>query len=324
MSGAGDPPLVSIVVCTYDTGAADLRASLESALAQSHPRIEVVVVDDGSTDGSVEAVADLLADPRVVLIRFEGNRGKSAALNAALDRLSGDYYMVQDADDVSAPHRAAWQAAALTAEPELAAVFCGHAVIVNGRLLAPRLAAKSPAECRAEIDAILMPAHDPTAMYRVAKVADLRYATDLVLGEGFDYILRVGERDPIRVLGECLYGYRVRAGSLTQGDWRRAVLHNREVRRRALARRGLPSEPETPLMRPPGWRDNNLAAHFIESVLDLRRVGRRRDALRTGLACSRLHPLSPHYQKALVYSVAPRWLLGRLRRTARAREAAAA
>ena len=51
--------------------------------------------------------------------------------------------------------------------------------------------------------------------------------------------------------------------------------------------------------------DNNLAAEFMESVLDLREHRRLLEAVQTGLACARLHPLDPHYLKALVYSLLP-------------------
>jgi hypothetical protein len=94
-----------------------------------------------------------------------------------------------------------------------------------------------------------------------------------------------------------------------------------EVLRRARARRGagLPAAAVRPISaKPRGHRrsDNNLAADFMESVLDQRRAGRRLAAVRTGLQCARLHPLDPHYHKALVYSIAPQRVLRRLRRTA--------
>ncbi len=57
--------------------------------------------------------------------------------------------------------------------------------------------------------------------------------------------------------------------------------------------------------------DNNLAADFIESALDQRRARCRWGALRTGWACSCLHPLEPHYHKAMVYAIAPMWLVRR-------------
>ena len=59
--------------------------------------------------------------------------------------------------------------------------------------------------------------------------------------------------------------------------------------------------------------DNNLAAQFIESVIDQRRVGRRASAVITGLQW-RLKPTDTHYYKALSYAVMPRWMINRVRR----------
>jgi hypothetical protein len=59
--------------------------------------------------------------------------------------------------------------------------------------------------------------------------------------------------------------------------------------------------------------DNNLAAQFIESVLDQRAAGRRIPAVVTGLQCSLLHLMDPHYHKALAYALMPRQMVGWVR-----------
>src|ERR1019366_9233689 len=60
--------------------------------------------------------------------------------------------------------------------------------------------------------------------------------------------------------------------------------------------------------------DNNIAAHFMRSVLDQSRGGNRFAALRTALECVRLHPLDPHYFKALVYALMPSSVVDSFRR----------
>jgi hypothetical protein len=155
-------------------------------------------------------------------------------------------------------------------------------------------------------------------MYRISALAGMRYEIDLPVVEGFDYILRVGEEQPLLVLGECLYSYRIHSQSVTKRDPAKRDRLVREVLKRACARRGIDFTSQFPMEPgadcPEAFVDNNLAAQFIESVLDQRRAGRRLGAIGTGLACSRLHPLTPHYQKALVYAAAPMWVVKRLRR----------
>ena len=69
---------------------------------------------------------------------------------------------------------------------------------------------------------------------------------------------------------------------------------------------------DAPPRRTKRGSDNNLAAHFMESVIDLRREGRLGDAIRTAWAAVRLAPTDPHHYKPLVYAVSPtpmvRWL----------------
>lgn len=314
MSG-GDAPLVTIVICAYDAGE-HLRPSVESALAQTHAELEVVVVDDGSRDGSVDAIADLERDPRLRVLRQPGNLGKSAALNRALDGLRGEFYAIQDADDLSAPARIERQLLPFSQDPALAAVLCGYELIIEGRRMAPTFPSKDPARCRRDIDAMRLPAHDATAMYRVSAVRGLRYDLALVLNEGLDYVLQVGEAHPVAAIGECLYAYRVNPGSITRRRFEEREASLDRVRRRAHARRGLAQPPPPPPIGRPRARDrdNNLAAFFIDSALDLRRLGRRAEALRTGVACSRLRPVDPHYHKALAYSLAPASLVRRVSR----------
>lgn len=315
---ASTDPLVSVVVCTYNAGDY-LVGALRSIVRQTHRNLDVLVIDDGSTDGSVEAAKAVIDDPRVRWL-YQENAGKPTALNWALREVKGEFYAIQDADDLSYPNRIERLVAAMRAHPEVAAVYSGHDLILDGRRVAPQFRAQSPETCRRDIERFAMPAHDPTGMYRMSMVRGLEYDTDLRVGQGYDYILRVGERWPMLVVGECLYSYRVHASSITRCDPGRRQRLVREVIRRACERRGIPFE-EQPVSKHrlhggvAAAQDNNLAAQFIQSALDQRRERRRLGAVRTGLQCARLHPLDPHYHKALIYALSPWWLIRRLRRS---------
>ena len=98
-------PLISVVVPAYN--AADtLGQTIASVLDQTHRSLEVLVVDDGSTDATADVIARAgAADPRVVPVSYGGNRGRSAARNAGIDASSGDWIAMVDADDLIAPDR---------------------------------------------------------------------------------------------------------------------------------------------------------------------------------------------------------------------------
>jgi GT2 family glycosyltransferase len=117
---------------SYNPGAY-LRPAVESLLAQTFADFELVLVEDGSTDGSKDiARAYAAVDPRVRLIDLPKNIGRTPALNKALDASRGEYVAVLDADDVAAPARLAEQIAVLDSRPGVAAV-ASHIDFINER-----------------------------------------------------------------------------------------------------------------------------------------------------------------------------------------------
>ena len=107
-------PLVSILIPAYNA-APFIRATLQSALAQTWPNVEIIVVDDGSTDETA-SVVEAVADRRIRLIR-QGRRGPSAAQNAALQHAQGRFIQRLDADDLLSPDKIARQMARLLDTP---------------------------------------------------------------------------------------------------------------------------------------------------------------------------------------------------------------
>jgi glycosyltransferase involved in cell wall biosynthesis len=119
----GAPPLVSIVINNYNY-ARFLPDAVESALAQSWPSLEVIVVDDGSTDGS-QAVIRQWGD-RIIAV-FKENGGQASALNAGWARARGEVVLLLDADDVLLAD-AAGRAVACMA-PDTAAIWAPVSVV---------------------------------------------------------------------------------------------------------------------------------------------------------------------------------------------------
>jgi len=112
--------MVSVIIPTYNCGAF-VREAVESVLGQSHRDLEVVVVDDGSTDDTPVVLARI-EDPRVTVIRSP-HRGLSAARNEGLDRARGEYIAFLDADDRWLPSKLDRQVALMDAEPEVCLTF---------------------------------------------------------------------------------------------------------------------------------------------------------------------------------------------------------
>jgi glycosyltransferase involved in cell wall biosynthesis len=97
------PQLLTVVVPVFNE-APTLRASLERLLKAKLPvPIDVVVVDDGSTDGSVETISDLIDSGSIRLVRHERNAGKGAAVRTGIQEAAGDVLTILDADLEYAP-----------------------------------------------------------------------------------------------------------------------------------------------------------------------------------------------------------------------------
>src|SRR5215813_915060 len=96
-------PLISILINNYNY-AQFLREAIDSALAQSYPHIEIVVVDDGSTDGSREVISSYGSALTVV---FKENGGQASAFNAGVTASRGDILCFLDSDDYFHPNKIA-------------------------------------------------------------------------------------------------------------------------------------------------------------------------------------------------------------------------
>ncbi len=110
-------PLVTVAMPVYNAGA-HLRLAVLSILSQTHANWELLIIDDGSTDASLEGIADIL-DPRITLLRDGSNRGLAARLNEAIDLARGQFLARMDQDDVSYPGRFASQLARFQGDPGL-------------------------------------------------------------------------------------------------------------------------------------------------------------------------------------------------------------
>ena len=114
MTSPGSPALVSVVIPAYNAGKY-VAAAVSSVLAQTYTPIEVIVVDDGSTDDTAEALEPF--GTSITVIR-QGNHGLYATRNLAVSRASGEFIAFLDADDAWHPEKVARQIAVFDARPD--------------------------------------------------------------------------------------------------------------------------------------------------------------------------------------------------------------
>ena len=175
-----DRPLVSVLIAVYNA-APYLGEAIDSALAQSYRPIEIVVVDDGSDDGSGE-VAHGYPDVKVV---SQPRGGIGAARNRAVDNASGAYFSFLDADDRFTPEKLARQMEAFDADPSLDIVFGNVTEFVS-----PELSGEDAARLRDP--AVNVPWRSPSLML-VRRDSFLRvgsFSTDIKVGITVDWYAR--------------------------------------------------------------------------------------------------------------------------------------
>ena len=133
MSGT---PLVSVVIPTFNY-ASYLARALDSVLAQSYRNLEVIVVDDGSTDHTAQLVQGYRErHPERVSYLYQENSGPNRARNRGVAAARGEFVALLDADDEWLPEKLELQMACALAHPEIALVGCGaYAVSPEGAIV---------------------------------------------------------------------------------------------------------------------------------------------------------------------------------------------
>ncbi len=109
--------MVTVALAVLNGGPV-LEYAVLSVLNQSFPYWELLLLDDGSTDGAIERLP-FLSDPRIVVVRDGHNRGLSSRLNQAVGMAKGKYFARMDHDDICHPERFACQVAFLEGNPEV-------------------------------------------------------------------------------------------------------------------------------------------------------------------------------------------------------------
>jgi glycosyltransferase involved in cell wall biosynthesis len=200
-------PTCSIIITCYNYGRY-LAEAIESALAQTLPADEIIIVDDGSTDDSLN-VARGYADRPGVQIITQSNQGAVAACNTGIHASTGDYFLRLDADDHLDPHYLERTVTLLASHPTIGYVYTGH-----HRFGAYEQAVTAAAFDRKKL--ALRPYFVGTAlMRRAAFDAAGGYSPDMVKAyEDWDLYLTMAERGWLGMaLPEVLYHYRQHSGS---------------------------------------------------------------------------------------------------------------
>ena len=218
-------PLVSILVPSYN-GARHLRESLDSLLAQTYRPVEIILLDDASTDATPAIAAEYAG--RIAYVRQPANLGIYQNVNAGIARARGDLIATYHADDIYLPTIVEAQVAYFERHPQVGAVFCADIFVdAEGReyarlVLPPEVRGERPLDYRTVLNALLTYKNRflvcPTAMVRASVHAAVGlYRQDRYRNTAdLEMWLRIARDYPIAVLESHLMKYRHFHGNSSQ------------------------------------------------------------------------------------------------------------
>lgn len=194
---------VSVLMPVYN-GAAYLKETIDSILNQTFTDFEFIIVDDCSTDNSVDIIKSY-KDDRIVFVQNKCNIGISATRNYLMDLAVGEYYALTDNDDISLPTRFEKQVKYLDEHPSVGAVSCWQEYFPEYKLTNPK-------ENYGFLDLLKWHPHipHPCCMLRgdVFREHKIQYDDSFRFAEDYDLWFKLIRHSDIAIIQEVLFKYR--------------------------------------------------------------------------------------------------------------------
>lgn len=204
--------LISVVLPVYNSNKY-LGEAIESILGQSYRNWELIIIDDGSTDGSAELAKSFqIRDPRIRVWQNSNNFGVTASLNQGLKLAQGEFFARHDADDVSDSSRFSHQIERLATDPE--SLTFTYANILSKSSVIPRVSRVAP-----KLFAVTFrnPFVHGTLCARLETIRSLAGYRDAYLkSQDLDLILRAySKKISVKMIAKPLYSLRLHSESVS-------------------------------------------------------------------------------------------------------------
>lgn len=207
-------PLVSVNIPCYNCEKY-IRSAIDSILQQSYQNLEIIVVNDGSTDSSAEIVRQY-SDKRIKFIDNKVNKGVVVTRNLAINASNGEFLAILDSDDISCQNRIEEQVAFLVNNQEFAMVGSWLQVIDSDGLMTGEIR-KTPAY--SEILSVQMLFQNcfgqSSIMARRSIINNYMYSSDYRQAEDYDLWMRISNDYKVSNIQKPLVKYRVHAESIS-------------------------------------------------------------------------------------------------------------
>lgn len=278
-------PQVSVVLPAYNR-AGSIRMAVDSILRQSFADFELLVVDDGSTDGTMEVLADV-ADPRLRLLANPRNMGVSAARNTGIRAAQAPWVAFQDSDDEWLPLKLEKQMARLAEAPsETVGCYCGMAILGGledgGRMRLGYVPGPGVTAVEGDIRQSLLATSLASTQTLIARRDALEkvggFDEQLPALVDWDCVIRLAQLGPFAFVDEPLVLQNFSENSITRSLQKRLAARSRIVGKHAALYAGHP---------------DLLARQWISVAGDARRLGELEQARQALAEAAKLTPFSP-------------------------------
>ncbi|MEM6299439.1 MAG: glycosyltransferase [Bacteroidota bacterium] len=260
-------PFVSVMMPAYNA-APYIGEAIESILSQTYANFELIILDDGSTDDTLEIAKKYATkDSRIRLLENEGNQGLAFTRNRLLQEVKGAYLAILDSDDVSLPTRLEKQVAFLNAHPQVG--LLGTAVTTiseKGEPLGQMRFETAPNQIKSLL--LFQNCFAQSAVMLRREFASLGYRSAYPPSEDYDLWVRISRRAKVANLPEPLVKYRVHAGGISKRKEEVLQRASLAIRQWQLEELGLSvSEKEMALHHKIAYAEFEISLDFLKDGL---------------------------------------------------------
>lgn len=205
--------LISVIMAVYN-GEEYLKPAIQSVLDQTYKNFEFIIVNDASTDNTVNII-ESFRDERICLVHNEKNLRLAASLNKAIAMAKGKYLLRMDADDICFPDRFEKQVAYMDKHPEIGIAF-GSVLKFSGDTVLKEIDSneKKPEYIRATM-LFFNTVYHPNVIMRREVCQEYKYREEYTVAEDMDLWLRAGEKYRIANMNKHTLLYRIHSKQVT-------------------------------------------------------------------------------------------------------------
>lgn len=242
-----EQPLVSVVMPAYNAGKF-IRSAIQSILLQTYRPLELIIIDDASTDDTLDIAQSFRTDARVNVLSNAENQGIVYSRNRGIEIAAGVYIAILDSDDVALPKRIEQQVRYMMAHPELGAIGSYYEVIDSQGKKQTSIKVPSLARDNATFLLFNVSFCHSTLMMRsdVAKFYEYKKGFDII--EDYEIAYRISRDFPIGNLPEYTVQYRVHGANISIEKKQRLLYLRKQIDKLVLKDLGIPFSEEELLL----------------------------------------------------------------------------